>query len=68
MCTVEVNIPNRGNSKHKGSEMGTRLFSWGNGKFCSTKGRAEKEVRKIGSYHGENQGPEKSKKLYTVMY
>lgn len=49
-----------------GSEMGTKLFCRRNREFCRANGRAVKEVRNVGRYHGGNPGPERPKELYSV--
>lgn len=48
------------------TEIRTRLF-WRNQKFYSTNGRAVKEVRKVGRYHGGDLSPERPKELYSVV-
>lgn len=59
-CADLEECSQQGPRKCKDSEMGTRLFGWRNGMFCSTNERAVKEARKDGRYQ-RGQG------IYSVM-
>lgn len=50
MHRLEGSVLSKGNSKHKGFEMKTRLFCLRNRKFCGSNGPAVKEVSKVGRY------------------